>query len=301
MAMEHREMPSQLRGRVLSEDQKLFYRENGYLVLERIIPDDWLDRLRAAAERITADTGRLPASTRKVALRPGHSAETPKPSWVWNPDEDSDDLWSFLSDSLLVDAVADLIGPDVRFYYSFLFFRRADGVYEGDGCGAWHQDYAYFPQTNLDGLYAGIHLQDATPERSHTVLVPGSHRGPLFEHMDAEGRFIGRIAKGDFDHIALDKAVALTPPAGSIEIFDLRTVHNDDAGAKNSGPPSFQALYTAADAFPYHDFGLGSANHGTIVRGQAPRRARHAPEGCPVPRDLAEIDRWLSGGFEDSP
>ncbi len=65
--------------------------------------------------------------------------------------------------------------------------------------------------------------------------------------------------------------------------------------------PSFQALYTAADAVPYHDFGLGSANHGTIVRGQAPRRARHAPEGCPVPRDLAEIDRWLSGGFEDSP
>ncbi len=283
---------------VLSQDQKQFYRDNGYLVLERIIPDSWLDRLRAAAEKITADTGQLATSTRKVALGPGHSLESPNPSWVWNPDEDSDELWAFLSDSVVTDAVADLIGPAVQFYYSFLFFRRKDGVYEGDGCGAWHQDYAFFPQTNFDGLYVGIHLEDATLERSHTVLVPGSHRGPLFEHMSTDGRFTGRIGKGDFDQIALDNAIALTPPAGSIELFDFRIVHNDDAGANQAGPPSFQALYTAADAFPYRSFRLGSANHGTIVRGRQPRCARHAPQGCPIPRDLAEIERWLSGGFE---
>lgn len=299
--MNRLEAPTALRTGVLTENQRRFYRENGYLILERIIPDDWLGRLRAAARGITADTARLSASTRKVALRPDHSAETPKPAWVWNPDEDSDDLWSFLSDSVLTDAVADLIGPDVRFYYSFLFFRHAGGVYQGDGCGAWHQDYAYFPQTNLDGLYVGIHLEDASPERSHTVLVPGSHREQLFDHADAEGRFRGRIAKDDFDHIALDNALALTPPAGSIEIFDLRIVHNDDAGATEDGAPSFQALYTAADAFPYRSFTLGSARHGTIVRGRPPLRARHDPEGCPVPRDLAEIERWLSGGFEDIP
>lgn len=295
--MEYREAPRRPGTRVLSEGQIQFYRVNGYLVLERIIPDDWLDRLRLAAENITAGTGRQSVSTRKVTLGPGHSAEAPKPSWVWNPDEDSDDLWAFLSNSLLADAVADLIGPNVRFYYSFLFFRRAGGVYRGDGCGTWHQDYAYFPQTNLDGLYAGIHLEDATPERSHTVLIPGSHRGRLFEHMDAEGRFTGRIAKADHNQLAHDSAISLTPPAGSIEIFDLRTVHNDDAGATHDGPASFQALYTAADAFPYRDFRLGSENHGAIVRGRAPRCARHSTEGCPVPRDLAEIELWLSGGF----
>ncbi len=283
---------------ILSQDQKQFYRVNGYLVLERIIPDSWLDRLRAAAEKITADTGQLATSTRKVALGPGHSLESPNPSWVWNPDEDSDELWAFLSDSVVTDAVADLIGPDVQFYYSFLFFRREDGVYEGDGCGAWHQDYAFFPQTNFDGLYVGIHLEDATLERSHTVLVPGSHRGPLFEHMSTDGRFTGRIGKGDFDQIALDSAIDLTPPAGSIELFDFRIVHNDDAGADQAGPPSFQALYTAAEAFPYRSFRLGSANHGTIVRGAPPRCARHASKGCPIPRDLVEIERWLSGGFE---
>ena len=48
----------------------------------------------------------------------------------------------------------------------------------------------------------------------------------------------------------------------------------------------------------YRSFTLGSARHGTIVRGRPPLRARHDPEGCPVPRDLAEIERWLSGGFE---
>jgi hypothetical protein len=106
------------------------------------------------------------------------------------------------------------------------------------------------------------------------------------------------LGKCDFDRIALDKAIGLTPTAGSIELFDIRIVHNDDAGADEDGPPGFQALYTAADAFPYRSFNLGSANHGTIVRGRPSRRARHDPQGCPIPRDLVEIERWLSGGFE---
>ena len=91
---------SPIEAHALSGNQKQFYRDNGYLVLERIIPDTWLDRLRAAAEKITADTGQLVASTRKIALRSGHSAQSPNPSWVWNPDEDSNDLWAFLSDSV---------------------------------------------------------------------------------------------------------------------------------------------------------------------------------------------------------
>ncbi|TDJ30204.1 MAG: hypothetical protein E2O57_01760 [Gammaproteobacteria bacterium] len=296
--MNTKQVSSPIERPVLSGDQKRFYRDNGYLVLERIISDTWLDRLRAAAEKITEDTGQLVASTRKVALRPGHCAESPNPSWVWNPDEDSDDVWAFLSDSVLTDAVADLIGPDVQFYYSFLFFRHEDGVYQGDGCGAWHQDYAFFPQTNFDGIYAGIHLEDASPERSHTLLVPGSHRGPLFEHMSSDGRFTGRIGKHDLNQIDLDNAIGLTPPAGSIELFDFRIVHNDDAGANEGGPPSFQALYTAADAIPYRSFRLGSTNHGTIVRGRPPRCARHDPRGCPIPNNLVEIEHWLSGGFE---
>ena len=87
-------------------------------------------------------------------------------------------------------------------------------------------------------------------------------------------------------------------PAGSIELFDLSVVHNDDAGADEDGPPSFQALYTAADAFPYRSFRLGSANHGIIVRGRPPRHARHDSKGCLKPCDPVEIERWLSGGFE---
>ena len=106
--MNRLESPTALRTGVLTENQRRFYRENGYLILERIIPDDWLGRLRAAARGITADTARLSASTRKVALRPDHSAETPKPAWVWNPDEDSDVLWSFLSDSVSGEDLAKL-------------------------------------------------------------------------------------------------------------------------------------------------------------------------------------------------
>ena len=31
--------------RVLSQDQREFYFENGYLLIEKVIPQEWIDRL----------------------------------------------------------------------------------------------------------------------------------------------------------------------------------------------------------------------------------------------------------------
>ena len=47
-----------LKPKVLSQKQREFYFENGYILLEKFLPDHWLERLRAATEEMVDQSRR---------------------------------------------------------------------------------------------------------------------------------------------------------------------------------------------------------------------------------------------------
>jgi hypothetical protein len=116
------------------------------------------------------------------------------------------------------------------------------------------------------------------------MVLPGTHRGPVWNHHDEEGFFCGAM---DPAACALDfsKAVPLTAPAGSISLHHVRLVHGS---AQNTSDRPRQLLlyeFAAADAWPL----LGVANlaefDGRIVAGEKtiePRLAS-APVRMPLP------------------
>ena len=71
--------------KVLSPEQREFYWENGYLLLEKIIPDEWLDRLRAATDEQVERSRALTASDAVFDLEPNHTAEEPRLRRVTSP------------------------------------------------------------------------------------------------------------------------------------------------------------------------------------------------------------------------
>lgn len=90
-------------------------------------------------------------------------------------------------------------------------------------------------------------------------IVPGTHKGPTYDHHDADGRFSGAM---DFEGAGLRFANA-TPcvgPAGSCSFHHVRVVHG--SAQNRSNRPRGLMLYeaSAADAFPllgipdYDDF-----------------------------------------------
>ena len=82
------------------------------------------------------------------------------------------------------------------------------------------------------------------------MLIPGSHRGELFSHDNEHGEFIGALNAADMQRIDVDAAIELLAPAGSIELLDYRTLHQDRYGAEEEGGPFLYATYAAADAIP---------------------------------------------------
>jgi ectoine hydroxylase-related dioxygenase (phytanoyl-CoA dioxygenase family) len=112
----------------------------------------------------------------------------------------------------------------------------------------WHQDWAFYPHTNDDLLAVGVMLEDIDEQNGALLVLPGTHRGPTFDH-HVNGRFCGAI-----DPVAsgLDfaKAVPCQGQAGSCSFHHVRLVHG--SGENRSARPRPLLLYEcgAADAWP---------------------------------------------------
>jgi ectoine hydroxylase-related dioxygenase (phytanoyl-CoA dioxygenase family) len=148
-----------------------------------------------------------------------------------------------LSDRILA-PVRDLVGPDVRLSTSKLNVKAAKYGASVD----WHQDFAFYPQTNDDVLAVGVMLDDVTEENGPLMVFPGSHRGPILDHHSG-GVFAGTI---DLAANGLDpsRAAKLMAPAGSISIHSARIIHGSDynRSARDRGVIFYEMM--AADAFP---------------------------------------------------
>jgi ectoine hydroxylase-related dioxygenase (phytanoyl-CoA dioxygenase family) len=117
----------------------------------------------------------------------------------------------------------------------------------------WHQDWAFYPHTNDDLLAVGVMLHDCTSDNGPLLVVPGSHRGPIFNHHTGDhpagGYFCGAIDPAAI-HDEIARAVPLTGRAGSMSFHHVRLVHGS---AQNvSSLPRTLLLYEfgAADAWP---------------------------------------------------
>ena len=142
--------------RVLTEAQRAFYFREGYLLVEKAIPEDWIERLRAASMAFIERSREVTRSDAIFDLEPDHRPDAPRLRRVSNPDQHDPVIWEYASRSLLADIVADLVGPDVKFHHGKLNYKWADGGEEVK----WHYDIGFWPHTNYSPLTVGTLLYD---------------------------------------------------------------------------------------------------------------------------------------------
>lgn len=136
----------------------------------------------------------------------------------------------------------------------------------------------------------GIYLADVGAEQGPLGVVPKSHEGELFDHYNEMDQWIGSIPDRDIGRAAIDKAVYLEGPAGSMTIHNCRTVHGSRPNNSPRLRPLLLYVFSAADAMTYTANPIPSPHQGTIVRGNQVRWAHHDPRPCIIPPD------W-SGGY----
>lgn len=195
--------------------QRSFYQENGYLLIEGLFTAEEAAEFRREAhaliERLSqhADINPTWGSARQIA-------EGTKLLHCHNVQFYSAVFTRLLVDERLTGAAADLFGsPNVQLHHNKLFIKPP----EKGSPFPMHQDYPYFPHERHTMLAAVIHFDDAPLEKGCIRVVPRSHtQGPI-EHNPQGGFHL------PFDQYPLDSSLPCQAKAGDVLFFNYLTIH----------------------------------------------------------------------------
>ena len=270
--------------RLLSELEIAAYHDQGFLVVESLVPEAVLADIECEISGLLQGARELAASNTVFDLEDSHTPATPRVRRIKQPHHHCAAVDALARNPLIVDIVTQLLGPNVRLQGGKLNFKSA--VY-----GApvdWHQDWAFYPHTNADILALGVMLDAMTEDNGPLMALAGSHKGSAFDHHNGDV-FCGAIdmAASDLD---VGQAVAMLGPRGSISLHHVKTVHG--SALNRSGADRRLLLFemTAADAWPLFGSPLRYEDiedfRSRIVAGEQSLEARlePVPARIPLPR-----------------
>ena len=112
-----------IKPKVLTQAQREAYFNDGFLLVERAISEEWLRKLRGATDELVERSRKVTKSDTVFDLEPAHRPDKPRLRRVSNPVEQHPVFWEYCLNSVVADIVSDLVGPDVKFHHSKLNFK----------------------------------------------------------------------------------------------------------------------------------------------------------------------------------
>ena len=196
-----------------------FYRENGFLVVPGLASPQEVETLRADA--VDLCRGKYPneklppvdagLSDAEVLGRFLCIHQIHKISPIM--------LEAGVKHQGMAEVLAALIGPDVKCMQSMLFIKPPG--FQGQ---AWHQDEIFIPTRDHSLTGGWIALDDATVENGCMWVLPGSHRGCLWETRPHENtdEFDGASESYGFDGSG---EIPVEVKTGDVVFFDGYLLH----------------------------------------------------------------------------
>lgn len=207
---------------MLTEDQKAFYAENGYVVLDNLFTDEEFDEIsseydnvfeRALGSRIEGtwsgewQKDGMPQEKKDFTVHSIHNLQFHSATFM-----------RLLMHDKMLAACSDVMNTD----NILLHHTKAHVKPPGRGSPyPMHQDYHYFPFRHDSMVAVFLHLDDSDVENGCLAIYPGSHKlgpqkdcssDPNYHHLDQ-------------NEFPLSKAVPLEGKRGSVAIFSYLLIH----------------------------------------------------------------------------
>ncbi len=199
--------------KALTAAQVAHYHEQGYCFPHRLLDDGEVAGLRGQIEAYEAAHDGAIAGGRR---------------------NKSHLLFKWLDDLIrnddLLDAIEDLIGPDILCWNTLFWIKEAGSK----SFVSWHQDSRYWGLTEDTLVTAWVALSEASVEAGCMKVLPGSHREKLREHEDRYDD-ANMLTRGQEISEEIDESRAVHMPlkAGEVSLHNIRTAH---ASGPNTSP-----------------------------------------------------------------
>ena len=228
----------------LSDEQVEQYRNEGFIVVERLFEASDLARVDATIRQLTDQALSGGDFSKILELEPEPVDGQRVPRRVFSPYDQHETFRDLAHDPRLLDRIESLIGDHFNLQHSKLNMKPA----KVGSAVEWHQDLAYFPHTNDDLVTTLVYLDDATEENGCLQVLP-RHHTHYFEHAGAEGRFAGMITEDLSD---FGKPRSLPAPAGSAIFMHCITPHASLPNRSSRPRRTLIYEYRANDSFPIY-------------------------------------------------
>ena len=264
---------------MITEQDIARYHETGYLVVPDVLDADMLARARAALDKLVADAASVSEHTDVYDLEPGHTPQNPKVRRIKLPHSHTPLFWELANYQPMVTILEKLLGPSgVRLQSSKINLKEP---HHGSPV-EWHQDWGFYPHTNDDMLAVGVLLDDAFLENGPLLVVPGSHKGPTWDHHDADGYFCGAMDPTRRE-VDFESAVPLMGKAGSMSFHHVRVVHGSAQNVSDKPRRLLLYEFSAADAFPLMGIKDWTQYNRNLVSGTPTNQPRIVPAPVRMP------------------
>ena len=190
--------------KVLSEEQVQTYHRDGFVGPIDLLTTEEAAELRRKIEEIEAKWGDQIQSRCKI------KAHLP---------------FQFLCDVIshpkLLDAVEDIMGPNILCWGSSFFQKEA----HDPGFVSWHQDSTYYGLEPPDTLTAWVAITDSNNESGCMEFIPGTHNQGIYRHEELKSDE-NLLSRGQtITDVDEDKAVPMVLEAGQFSFHKEDCVH----------------------------------------------------------------------------
>lgn len=219
---------------MITETQKQQYLEEGYFLLEGVIPDAHLTLLREEAARYIAAMDAEMDAQGVETLGINHKG---KRYFISKKYKENQRLADFLFSDLMADICRATLGDDAYLFLEQYVIKMAEVGMEF----AWHQDSGYIPFAHRPYLTCWCTLDDVNESNGTVYILPYDRAGTRerVEHVVQEGTNDKVGYHGD------DPGIPVILPAGSIAVFSSVTFHRSGANTTDGMRRILLAQYSA--------------------------------------------------------
>ena len=251
----------------LTEEQVAFYEEHGYLRIPNVFNKaeiDAMDReleflMQTWSERSQGWSGpwrkkymddKTEMKSQLIAM---HDLSFYSQAWT-----------AGVTNKILCDSMADLLGPNVELHHSTLHAKPPETGHPFP----MHQDWAFYQHN--DGRYVDVlvHLDDTCHANGEIRFLAGSHKQGALEHITKtpEGPCTPHLPTDKFH---LEDTVAVPAKRGDVVVFQIHTIHGSHINTTDKTRRLVRVGYRDPENVQTGGQSLG--RQGLMVRGVRPK------------------------------
>lgn len=240
-----------LNNNMLSREQRLFYEENGFLIIPKLVPLDYLEKYEQRFKDICDN--KVNDSAVFTIMKDISYTNKSTNERVINKIQDfayDKVLFEYCQLPQIVDYVECFCGPNIKAMHTMLINKPPDSG-SLTSRHPLHQDLHYFPFRPADRIVCSwTAMERVNCDNGCLVAIPGSHTGELLDHdyPSWEGG-VNKMYHGiqSLNNETMSKRVHLEMEAGDTVFFHPVLIHGSGANRTNGFRKAISCHYAASE------------------------------------------------------